>query len=313
MPRFLLICLLSSCSYTTPAQDNTPTSTSQPTSTPVLRFWLAGDIHLGQSRDPVLSLLRAATKDFGCGIINLEGAISSEESQIIHGKPNLFNHPNTLWQLTTLGVCAASIANNHALDAGSGGPNITAKALQQDQLLPIGGPAGFAVLQRGSWKVALTSHDLTDGVPSALFDALRAAKQEADLLISTFHVTGPPSYLPTKELKQATQLALDAGARLIVSHGSHMLGPVERRGDAIIAWGLGNVAFSCDCTQEEEAILLRIQFDGQTLTADVVPILAGLKGAAAQIMPEEKKGGIFDLLQALGSSPLIRYSGFAVF
>ena len=307
MPRGLLLCLLLSCSCTTPPEHNTASAR------PALRLWLAGDVHLGQSRGGVLSPLRDALKDFGCGIVNLEGAVSVEESQIVDGKPNLFNHPRALPQLTALGVCAASIANNHALDAGREGPNATAQALQQNGISPVGDVAGAALLSQGPWKIALASHDLTHGVSASLADELVAAKRGADLLIATFHVTGPPSYLPSKDLKQAVQVALDAGARVVAAHGSHALGPVERRGDAVIAWGLGNVAFSCDCTQEEEALLLRLQFDGQTIRAEVVPLWAGLKGSTARVMPDEKQGGIFDLLEALGSSPLVRAAGFASF
>jgi poly-gamma-glutamate capsule biosynthesis protein CapA/YwtB (metallophosphatase superfamily) len=158
----------------------------------------------------------------------------------------------------------------------------------------------------------VTAHDLTPGVPRNLQAELVAARKQAEVLIVTFHVTGPPSYLPRPELRKAVEIAYQAGALVIAAHGTHALGPVERREHAVIAWGLGNVAFACDCTREEDAMILRVRVEaGKVAKAEVVPIRAGLNKKAAS--PAKDPQAIFDLLEAVGSSKLVRKGDVAEF
>jgi hypothetical protein len=159
--------------------------------------------------------------------------------------------------------------------------------------------------------VVITAHDLTTGVPAGLPDELRGARAAGDVLVSTFHVTGPPSYLPRPELRDAVGAALAAGARVIAAHGTHAVGPVERRGDAVIAWGLGNLLFACDCTGEVDGAILRVSIEGDAVRAHIVPIDAGLRGGAAR--PGHDPALVVDLLDALGSSPLRREASGAWF
>ena len=122
--------------------------------------------------------------------------------------------------------------------------------------------------------------------------------------IATFHTTGVPSYLPSPELRREVEGALEAGATVVAVHGSHLIGPVERRGAAVVAWGLGNLVFHCECTREDEGLVLEVRLaPGRVLEAAVVPVRAGLVGPAR---PAGDADGVFDLLEALGSSPLRR-------
>jgi poly-gamma-glutamate capsule biosynthesis protein CapA/YwtB (metallophosphatase superfamily) len=170
----------------------------------------------------------------------------------------------------------------------------------------------MAILRVNGLTIAVTAHDLTGGVPKGLQADLEAARKQADVLIATFHVTGPPSYLPRRELRQAVKMAYQAGALVIAAHGTHALGPVERRDHAVIAWGLGNMAFACDCTKEEDAMILRVRVQpGKVAKAEVVPIRAGIDKKPAS--GSRDAGGIFDLLEAIGSKKLRRKGNVAEF
>ena len=95
-----------------------------------------------------------------------------------------------------------------------------------------------------------------------------------------------------------------AGAAVVGVHGSHALGAVERRGRQVIAWGLGNLAFACRCTAEDEALALEVRLDEEgVIAADVVPLRAGLHGQPLALDPEP--AGVVELLRGLGSSPLL--------
>jgi poly-gamma-glutamate capsule biosynthesis protein CapA/YwtB (metallophosphatase superfamily) len=236
------------------------------------------------------------------GIVNLEGPVTERLPQ---DQLRLWNAPRTLAELSALEIKVAGIANNHALDAGSSGAEQTQKRLREAGILPAGSSAGPALFRVNDLSIVVTAHDLTEGVPAELETDLASARAHADVLIATFHVTGPPSYLPRPELRHAAEIAYHAGANLIVAHGTHALGPVERRSHAVIAWGLGNVAFACDCTQEEDATLLRVTIARDTVvSAQILPLQAGINNRRAELASDP--GGIFDLLKAIGSNKLER-------
>lgn len=266
-----------------------------------IELWIGGDVHVGDSDGgglaPISDALRGAQ-----GIINLEGPIGDTPAP--GGDLRLANAPAAVGALRQAGVKIAGIANNHAADRGPEGISETAAALRQIGVLPAGGPAGPAVLSTNGRRVVVTAHDLSKGVPASLERELAEARSMGDVLVATFHVTGPPSYLPRPELRAAVDTAITAGALVVAAHGTHALGPVERRGKAVIAWGLGNLLFACDCTDEVDGAVLRVSIDGDAARARILPIDAGLRGAPAR--PGHNPELILDLLDALGSSPLRR-------
>lgn len=246
--------------------------------------------------DALGPLLSGAT-----GVINLEGPVSPEPST---GEGvRLHNDPAALGALHDAGVRVVGIANNHAMDAGEGAPS-TAAALREAGLVPAGLDAAEAVVVVRGKKVAVTAHDLARGAPPTLRDDLARAASKADVLVATFHVTGPPSYLPRPELREAVEVALGVGARVVAAHGTHAVAPVERRDGSVIAWGLGNLLFSCDCTEEIDGAILRASIGQERVDAQIIPIDAGLRGGAAR--PSHDPALLFDLFEAIGSSPLER-------
>lgn len=290
---------------------------------PAAALWLGGDVHLGDGAAPLFEpapppLVGAA------GVVNLEGPVGRAPAGpagpggSIGGAPpergpdgrlRLRNDPAALPPLRAAGVVACGVANNHAGDLGPSGAAQTAAALRRADLVPVGGAAGPALLRLGALRVAVTAHDLGAGAEplapadlAALEAEWRRARARADALVVTLHTTGPPSYLPGPRLVLAAERALRAGAAVVAAHGSHSIGKVERRGAALIAWGLGNLRFSCDCTDEPDGLVLRVDLgSGGVRSAAVLPIEAGLRGRPARAAPGSSATGILDLLEALGS------------
>jgi len=273
-------------------------------------LWLGGDVNLGDGGRGQLNGISGIVQG-AAGIVNLEGPVA-EQRQLKTRGLRLWNSPSALKEISARNVRVAGVANNHSADAGPLGAKHTANGLLEHGILPAGGTAGAALLKLNGLLIAVTAHDLTRGVPPGLAGDLAAARRQADVLVATFHVTGPPSYLPRPELKRAVEIAYQAGAQVIAAHGTHALGPVERREHAVIAWGLGNVAFACDCTNEQDALILRVRVGAAGETrAEVIPIQAGINGGPAQ--PGSDAAGIFDLLEAIGSSKLRRRGNVAEF
>jgi poly-gamma-glutamate synthesis protein (capsule biosynthesis protein) len=277
-------------------------------------LWIGGDVFLGAGGHAALASI-AEIVSGAPGIVNLEGPVGAERGA--GGHPlRLLHAAAALGELRAAGVVVAGIANNHAGDAGAGGGAATVQALTAAGVQAAGGDAGPATIALGPLRVVVTAHDLEHGVPAGLGAELAAARRRGDALIATFHVTGPPSYLPRPELIDAVAIALDAGAVVVAAHGTHELARVERRGRAVIAWGLGNLAFACACTDESSGALLEVTLgpDGANQAvndAAIVPIDAGLRGDAARASGDP--GLAFELLEALGSTQLTRHGGRAAF
>jgi Bacterial capsule synthesis protein PGA_cap len=273
-------------------------------------LWLGGDVNLGDGGRNQLSNIAGIVQG-AAGIVNLEGPVA-QHARLRKSGLRLWNAPRSLKELSALNVKVAGIANNHSADEGEKSAVRTANALRGDKIIPAGEPAGPAIVHLNGFTVAVTAHDLTHGVPASLEGELKSAASKADFLIATFHVTGPPSYLPRPELKRAVEIAYKAGAVVIAAHGTHALAKVERRDHAVIAWGLGNVVFACDCTKEEDAIILRVQLElGKKPKADVLAIRAGLN--KQPVRPAKDAQAIFNLLEAIGSSKLERKGDVVAF
>ena len=293
----LALCLSISCSGEKPAHP--------------IALWFGGDAHFGAAKsNPLQSLsghLPGHIKE-AVGIVNLEGPIRLPAETVSEKERlRLFNSPRSLLYLKSAGIAVASVANNHQEDAGEQGKRETEELFRRQGILPVGGADPSAVIERGGFRIVVAAYDLSEGVPENLGTELEQARSQGDLMAVAFHVTGPPLYLPTKELKLAVETALVAGADIVVSHGTHAVGPVERRGNRVIAWGLGNLVFECDCTEEREAILLYLTLNPKDTrnpiaSACVIPIEAGLQGSP--VRPAEDAQEVVDLLKALGSKNL---------
>lgn len=286
-----------------------PTAPGPTADAATARLWIGGDVYLGTGGNGALAGV-ASIVGGAPGVINLEGPVgevAAPGDTASAGPPaiRLVQARGALAELRAAGVAVAGIANNHARDAGPGGGAATLRALVAAGVQAAGGPAGAATITLGRLRIVVTAHDLEAGVPATLGAELAAARRRGDVLVATFHVTGPPSYLPRPELVDAVAIALDAGAAVIAAHGTHELARVERRGRAVIAWGLGNLAFACACTDEPSGALLDVTLgpDGAGEAA-VIPIDAGLGGTAARAAGDPAL--TFELLEALGSTKLRR-------
>ncbi len=270
------------------------------------RLWFGGDVHFGASSGGRLAaiprLVRKVVGSDAVGVVNLEGPIGSAPSEA--GGRKLSNCAAAPAELTRAGVRVVGVANNHQDDFGRAGRGQTLRGLTAARLVPAGdGRHHVPIVYVAERRVAVTSHYLTSTSEKRdLRRDLASARRQAQVLVASFHVDGPPSYLPQSKLRAAVDVAIDAGARVVVAHGTHAVGPVERRGDVVIAWGLGNVVFDCQCTREVDGLLLSVAIDEHATRAFVIPIDAGLDGAP--VRPASDPALTIQLLASLGSSPL---------
>ncbi|MXZ62907.1 MAG: CapA family protein [Chloroflexi bacterium] len=210
---------------------------------------------------------RAAPLFEGADVLigNLEGTFTERGERA--DKYYTFRAPPDLaYTLRDAGFDAVSLANNHALDYGPVGLADTIDALDRLGVTHFGAGEDAAgavrplVIEARGWRLALLGFSAVrssvfagaaePGVAEASVDAVQAAVEaadsDADAVIVAFHFGTEYDATPTREQRTLAHAAVDAGATLVVGHHAHTLQPWDRRGDALILYGLGNFVFDLD-------------------------------------------------------------------
>jgi poly-gamma-glutamate capsule biosynthesis protein CapA/YwtB (metallophosphatase superfamily) len=203
----------------------------------------------------------------------------------------------------------ASLANNHALDQGLEGRGDTVESLRirgvaaawrdHDALMKRRGLRVSIVARDMGGSPGMTPEDYRDVDPSAAKEVVAAVRQAArrGAVIVSLHWLRAGLSIPSAEQRKLAAELVDAGASAVLGHGTHTPQGVERRGRAIIAYSLGNLAFGCRCTEVTDGFLLGFTLDAAGAARDVrlIPIRAGIRAPAAL----SHDAGLRELLQAL--------------
>ncbi len=168
--------------------------------------------------------------------------------------------------LVDAGIDAVSLGNNHAADFGAIGLEDTLATLDAVDLPYAGAGMNEADARRAAHlvidgqRVALLSYtDVMEnafagpesfGVALATVDVIdadvRAAKADADIVIVALHSGIEYTDAPQPNQQQLARAAIDAGAALVLGHHPHTLQGVERYGDGLIIYSLGNFVYDLD-------------------------------------------------------------------
>lgn len=193
---------------------------------------------------------------------NLEGPLSDQGADL----GNLYSfrmEPKALLALKAAGFDALSVANNHAGDWGLAAFQDSVYRLTRAGILVTGAaneagkfPAQTLILggQRIGFLAAsdvgpawLAPGKNQSGLVLASDSAWPAAISEAaaatDLLIVSYHFGDEYQTEPNARQKELARLAIDRGAQLVIGHHPHVVQPVERYRDGLIAYSLGNFIF----------------------------------------------------------------------
>lgn len=195
------------------------------------------------------------TDDFS--FVNLEGVLCGEGEAAVGEKS--FRGPSDYVKiLTENSVEAVSLANDHTLDCGQKGYEITRANLEN---------AGVSYVERDSSTLVTLESGLTIGIYGAMYymmDAktvaadIKALNEQADLVIFAAHWGQRNNYLPAQEQTDLAYAAIDAGADIVVGAHPNVLQPIEEYNGGIIYYSLGSFTYGGNIYPEDyDSALIR--------------------------------------------------------
>lgn len=176
-------------------------------------------------------------------MVNLESVLADTNAGQT-SKRFTFRGPTAYTQiLTGSSVEAVTLANNHTEDFGKEGLNSTISALES---------AGVEYVEADKTKIVTTESGLIIGLyaDSFYFDAKEVEKnvtklrnEGAEIIVCAFHWGSEGKYRPDAQQQNLAKVAIDAGAHIVYGSHPHVLQKVEKYGDGIIYYSLGNFSF----------------------------------------------------------------------
>jgi len=238
-----------------------------------LRLAAVGDINLGDVPGDAIAAngprwpwesvgkpLRAADIAFG----NLEAAVSERGEPF----PKQFNFRGTPAALAGLrrhsGIDVLNLANNHVGDYGQQAMLDTVRGVEGLGMKAVGAGAdlrralapqvierlglrvafvGFSNIAPVEFAAAEGSPGTAWATPESVASAVGAARRQADLVVATFHWGIEKQTLESADQRALADVAVAAGAQLVIGAHPHTLQPVRRQGAALVAYSLGNFVF----------------------------------------------------------------------
>lgn len=296
---------------------------------PFVNIGWVGDIapaNKENEKDPSLLFAHVtdilSTPDIMIG--NLEGTLSENGSpKCDNTKPNCYTFAGSNALATSLkdaGFDVLNLANNHSYDFGPTGFDETKKILESLSIVPAGGRHDIRYMYWNGKTIAFVGASSYYWTPSFLetneFIAhIKEAKEKADVVIVLFHGGGEGAgyaHTPDKEewyigenrgdLRMMARRAIDEGASVVLGSGPHVLRGIEFYKEHLIAYSLGNFAFSGTHTISQKdtlgtSALLNFTLDdtGVFINGHITPITISTDGTP---LIDESASGI-TLIQSL--------------
>jgi poly-gamma-glutamate capsule biosynthesis protein CapA/YwtB (metallophosphatase superfamily) len=245
-------------------------------------------------------------------IINLETAITSEETPWPDKGIHYRMHPLNIGCLSAAQISACALANNHVLDWGYAGLSETLRSLDAVGIAHSGAgnnaeeaaaPAILNVADKGrvllfsfgsttsgiprEWSATPSRagvnllDDLSEAAAARVADQMRQHQQPGDLLIASIHWGSNWGYdIPLKQIAFAHRL-IEEGIAIVHGHSSHHVKAIEVFKGRLILYGCGDFLTDYEGISGYEefradlALMYFVELDsqaGQLVSARLVPM-----------------------------------------
>ena len=180
------------------------------------------------------------------------------------------------------GFHAMSVANNHAYDLRRAGLEETPEILAELGIVALGPareePPAVRVqtIEREGWRVGVLAvatrlnGPKPRGLPSIplvptlelddqIVPLVRQARASHDLMVVLVHWGEEYRGTPTSAQRSIAHDLVDAGVDVVVGHHPHVLQGIERYGDGVIAYSMGNFLFDNPEEIQRQTGILRVR------------------------------------------------------
>jgi len=196
--------------------------------------------------------------------------------------------PESVRYLKEAGFDILNIANNHILDLGREGFVATLDMLEKNGIAYVGGSAGRqsrrgVVIERNGIKLGflgyttgrlqrpgdISLHSLRERDILADIDAV---KSRCDFVVISLHWGTENCYYPSPQQIRVARRLIDHGATLILGHHPHVIQGLERYGDGLIVYSLGNFQFDTSLMpgRIKSSMIVTVDFDRQGIADHAV-------------------------------------------
>ena len=167
--------------------------------------------------------------------------------------------PEAIDCLTGAGVNTVSVANNHMLQHGSEAFNETIELLKKNGIMPVGLRSTNdefhsqpVTIERNGMSVGFLGYSCRKeqhfreeplyavAEENGMISDITKLKEKTDWVILSLHWGNEFINRPSLDQIRLGRRLVDYGADLIIGHHPHVLQGIERYGDGIIAYSLGN-------------------------------------------------------------------------
>lgn len=237
-----------------------------------------------------------AIKSTDFSIVNLECPIADDNFKPIpKSGPNLKCTSNAVDALQYAGFSVVTMANNHILDYGEDGLNLTLEYCKKAGLQTVGVGSNLREAQKTLYvsKVGQTlavinccehefsiATETTGGAnsldPISQYYAIIEAKKNADYVLVIVHGGHEHYQLPSIRMQDTYRFFIDAGADAVVNHHQHCYSGYEVYKDKPIFYGIGNFAFDIDRYRNSfwnEGFLVQLDFSSSKVEYKLIPYI----------------------------------------
>ncbi len=242
---------------------------------------------------------------------NLEGPLT-EAGDPYPDKRYVFRSPpaRVAPALAAAGFDVLTLANNHTMDYGVEGLEQTRAALDAVGIRHAGAGHDLlqarapAILDAGGHRVAVLAYSLTfpeefwarADRPGTAFGHeqhvradVSAARARADVVVVSFHWGGEASTELRDYQPRLARAAIDAGALIVLGHHPHVLQGIERYGDGVIFYSLGNFVFGSYGREARASVIVQLDVeDAKLVGARLIPI--DVNNFAVRFQPQPLSG-----------------------
>lgn len=269
----------------------------------------------------ITSTLREADVVFG----NLEGVISPDDvAPAYPDKPYNFHATNDAAPaLQKAGFTILTLANNHAMDYGSGqllktktlllkngiysfGAGRDIQEAHQPVLITVGkvrfGFLGYGVAHSGRVYAEKNRAGIASISADAIQRDIMALRNKVDVLVISLHWGIEYENKPTERQRAVAHRIIDWGADMIIGHHPHVMQGIEIYKGKLIAYSLGNFVFDQRGQGTDRSFMLACKFRRNVLySAQIIP-LDRFRYYFPKIAEGEEKEHILSDLKAMSLS-----------